>query len=137
MCIRDSGWGLDAKQERLLADAYPDARVVPLSELTARVGLLPTAGEEAAARVAEALGLASMPRLVTLRLSNSTPLVGAHGPLRLPTPPTSDVGEADALLAEYLRHLCALGTTARQTVYHGAESVRWICLLYTSDAADE
>lgn len=121
-----NGWGLDDEHDRLLAAAYPDARVIPLSELTARIGLPPAAGEDAVLQVAEALGLASRPRVLTLRLSNPNPLVGARRELTLPKPPTSDVGEADALLAEYLRHLCGYGTTAQYTVHHGLGSVCWI-----------
>lgn len=128
------GWGLDAVHERLLSDAYPGRRVVPLSDLTERIGLPPSAGEDAAARVAEALGLASRPRILTLKLSDLNPLVGARRELSLSSPPTSDVREADTFLAGYLRHLCGYGTTVQYTVLHGVGSVRWIDGLHRKES---
>lgn len=119
------GWGLDGERERLLATAYPESRVIPLSELTPRLGL-PSAGDAALLRVAETLRLESKPRVLELTLPNPSPLTGAYGELTLVESPTCNIQEANEFLDKYFRHLCVYRTTAKYRAPHGVSKVLWI-----------
>ena len=121
-----SGWGLDAEHDRLLATAYPDQRVIPLSALTSRIRWPAEAGEEAAARVAETLGLATKPRFLTLPVNDHNPLVSFGGRLTLRETPTSDYPGVAPFLSDYFCFLCRAGTTAKYRVLHGVGNIRWI-----------
>ncbi|SDF36625.1 protein of unknown function [Myxococcus virescens] len=123
-CYLGEGWGLSRDHDRLLEQAYPGRRLLPLRVLRERFGL----AEEALASwrgAVELMGVKAVPRVVVFP-NRSAPLESLNRRLYVVGNPTLGKPELDAVYRVYVEYLATHPTRWMHRLPHDVNQVCWI-----------
>ena len=117
-------WGLPLEHERLLAEAYPDRRLLSFETIRDRFGLPAEAVASWRAAV-EVMGVRAVPRVVVFP-DRSPPLQSDNRRLLVVGTPVLGEPKLDAIYRAYVDYLATHATRWTNRFPHHVDAVRWV-----------
>ena len=117
-------WGLPLEHERLLAEAYPDRRLLSFETIRDRFGL-PTEAVVSWRAAVEVMGVRAVPRVVVFP-DRSPPLQSDNRRLLVVGTPVLGEPKLDAIYRAYVDYLATHATRWTNRFPHHVDAVRWV-----------